>query len=222
MLLAEIEMIDDPYETDLLTEDDLKKAPALYGADEGVLAELARIGQGVVEAILNLPADTEGNRHCARAAYRETVLFERDQPSYTLGRSPASLTAVALDGVNVLDQVRFRSATGIVSLKNGVWPCGLEAVFEYEGGWRSPAQAANEAPADYGPDLPATIIQAAVRAAQIAFSSLSRADVALKSLTESVEDMGDFTTSFMPPPVEAGQDAEIFRLLAPWRRLMLP
>ncbi len=220
-MLADIEITDDPYTSDSLTAADLTRAPALQGLGPDTLNQLARIGEGVVEAILNAPADIEGNRHIARASYRETVIFARDRQHYTLGRSPVNLTAVTLDGVDILDKVSLHPSTGLISSTGGVWPCGARAVFEYSGGWRTPAQVEQGAAVNYGPDLPAAIVQAAVRAAQIAYSSLAREDLGVRAMREADSDIGSLEYTYAQPPVEAGQDAEVFRLLAPWRRLVL-
>ena len=222
MSLADVEIIADPYTSYILTETELKMASALKEVGAETLFQLARIGEGVVEAILNAPQDPYGNRHLARASYRETITFDRDRQHHTLGRAPVTLTSVTLDGMDLeFDELSLHPSTGLISPKSGVWPCGAKAVFEYAGGWRTPAQAAQGAAANYGPGMPAPIIQAAVRAAQIAYSSLSREDIGVRSSREADDDAGAIETVYAAPPAQAGQDAEIFRLLAPWRRLVL-
>lgn len=222
MPLADVEITDDPYTTYMLTDTELKAAAALKGLGTETLFQLARIGEGVVEAILNAPQDVDGNRHLARASYRETITFDRDRQHYTLARPPVTLTAVTLDGMDLeFDELSLHPSTGLISPKSGIWPCGAKAVFEYAGGWRTPAQAAQGAAANYGPGMPSAIIQAAVRGAQIAYSSLSREDIGVRSSREADDDAGAIETVYAAPPAQAGQDAEIFRLLAPWRRLVL-
>lgn len=222
MSLPDIEITDDPYTTLMLTRNDLQKAESLAGLGDTLLDDLARIGEGVAETILNNPQDVNGHRYIARATYRETVRFDRNVQHWRLGRAPATLTQLTLNGDPVsLDEVSVHAASGVVSCLGWFFAWGDRAVFEYDAGWRTPAQADDGAPENFGPAIPAGIIQAAVRAAQLAHSGLSREDVGARSVREVDDDAGAIETTYAAPPTQAGEDAEIFRLLAPWRRLVL-
>jgi hypothetical protein len=220
-MLADITIIDAPYTLFLLRDADLALMQSLASAPAETRTDLARLGEGVVESILNHPLDTEGRRFIARASYRETVTFDRDRQLWRLGRSPVTVTSVTLDGLDILDDTIVGAATGVIRPPNGgVWPCGARLAVEYDGGWRTPAQLADGAPAD-APALPAAIIRAAVRAAALAWSDYKREDLGARSRREDQIDSGSLETTYAAPPIDGGADAEIFRLLSPWQRLVI-
>ncbi|MEZ5894268.1 MAG: hypothetical protein R3C58_14135 [Parvularculaceae bacterium] len=222
MQLADIKIIDDPYTTFILAAASLNLAPALAGLTAEARAHLARLADGVVESVLNFPADIEGHRFIARAQWRETLTFERDYASWRLGRAPVSIVAATLDGTPIDPaELIVQGASGTIRLAAGCWPAGAALSVDYDGGWLTPAQLAAGAPTDFGPILPQPIVSAAVRAAQLAWSGLAREDIGVRTTREEDSDSGTIETTFAAPPVESGQDADIFRLLAPWRRLEL-
>lgn len=220
-MLADIEIINDPYTLFLLKDSDLLQMQSLAAAPTATRIDLARLGEGVVESILNFPGDTEGGRHIARASYRETVTFDRERQHWRLGRSPVTVTSVTLDGAELdLGDVIIHGSTGVLRLASGPWASGTRLVVDYDGGWRTPAQIAGGAAAD-APPLPPAIIRAAVRAAALAWSDYSREDLGVRSHREDQIDSGALEMTYAAPPVAGDSDAEIFRLLGPWRRLVI-
>lgn len=215
----------DESTTFIIRPSDLEAVPALSFLGEPVRAELRDVAEGVVQSILNFPSDLSGHRYIARAEFRESLELERDMRVVRLGRSPATVVSVALDGENLpLDEVVERRAMGVIAWRAGFWPAHAELVVEYYGGWRTPAQVAGgvgdlAAEGETAPLLPAEIKHACLRAAQVAWSGYGRADVGARSWREVDSDVGEFNVTYAAPPTEGGVDAELFRLLAPWRRL---
>lgn len=219
--LADIEIIDDPYTMHLITEDSFVLAPPLAALEEDAKLHLARLAEGVVESILNWPEDVNGFRHIARARYRETVRLDRERAAWRLSRTPATIVSASLDGAALdLDDLRVQAATGVLRRADACWPSQGDLVVEYDAGWRTPAQdLAGAAPA-FGPPLPAPIVQALIRAAFLAAGDLTR-DPRMTALRETDSDAGEVDARFASPPVEGGADADLFRMLAPFRRLLL-
>lgn len=211
----------------ILRLDDLATAPALAELPESAQRELRDLAEGVVQSILNFPADVEGHRYIARARWRECFLIERALRGIQLARSPATLLSVELDGESVPPaDVVIHRARGVIELRRGFWPAGGELIAEYYGGWRTPMQIdqgvgdlAGEG--ETAPALPAEIKHACLRAAHVAWSSYARRDVGVRTWREADADVGEFGVTYAPPPTVGGVDAEVFRLLAPWRRLMV-
>lgn len=221
MHLSEITVLDDSYTPHFIRSVDLELASAFATASEAALQHLARLGESVVESILNHPAASDGCRHIARASYRETVRFEKDRVHWRLARSPVTVTSVEVCGELLdLDEVLVYGSTGVIRRREGYWYEGSSLVVEYEGGWRTHAQI-EAGVSGAGPMIPDAIVRAGVRAAQLALSGYERDDVGVRSLREEQQDSGSLETVYAAPPTEAGADAEIFRLLAPWRRLVL-
>lgn len=224
MQLADIQIIDDPYTSYILDDAaSLDASPILAAASLSPTArfDLARIGDGVVESILNFPADIDGHRFIARARYRETLTFERDLAIWRLGRAPVSIVSATLDGAAIdPGDLVVHGATGVIRPTSGWWPAGAGLSVDYDAGWLTPAQLAQGAPAASGPALPAPIASAALRAAVMAFSSVVR-DPLVRSIEEETDDMGRIGETYARPPMEGGQDAALFGLLAPWRRLAI-
>lgn len=220
--LSDIELIDDPYTMFLITEQTLNLAPALAYLPAETRQHLARLADGVVESILSFPFCLDGFRNVARARWRETTpRLDRDFASWRLGRSPALIASATLDGAAIDPaELIVQGATGTVRLASGCFPAGSVLAVDFDAGWLTPAQAVGGAPADFGPGLPQPIIAAAVRAAQLAASGLDR-DPGLRSAREADGDAGELERTYAAPPLQGGEDADIFRLLAPWRRLAL-
>ncbi|MEQ1930978.1 MAG: hypothetical protein ABL957_10685 [Parvularculaceae bacterium] len=221
MQSSDIYIIDDPWTTFLVGEEELASAPALVGVPGVSLYQLARLGESVVEALVNLPQDTHGHRYLARMTYREEFPIERDCARVDLGRSPATATSVELNGTT-LDPAEYRlhAASGALTRIGGLWPARANLTVAYEGGWRTPEQIRQGAPAD-APMMPASFTAAVIRAAALAWSDWRRSDPAVRMRREEDADAGAVEQAFAAPPLENGTDAELFRLLAPWRRLVL-
>lgn len=222
MELADIKLIDDPYTLHLITPATLDLAPPLADLTADQKYHLCRLAEGVVESVINLPEDLEtSQRRIARARWQETVTFECDRPSWRLGRAPVSIVAATLDGAPFdLDELRVQGATGVIRPVFGGWRAGERLVVDYDAGWLTPAQTACSAPPDFGPTLPQPIIGALLRAAMLGAAGLAR-DPAMTALREVDTDAGEIETRFGNRPLEAGTDADIFAMLAPWRRMVL-
>lgn len=222
MELADIELLDDPYTLHLIEPPTLDLARPLADLTADQKYHLCRLAEGVVESVINLPEDIDtSQRRIARARWREQVTFQNNRPTWRLGRSPVSIVAVTLDGDPVpLDDLRVQRATGVIMPPLGGWCAGERLIVHYDAGWRTPAQAAAGAPVDFGPDLPQPIIGALIRAAVLGAVGLAR-DPTLTGLREVDGDAGEIESRFARPPLEAGTDADIFGMLAPYRRLVL-
>jgi len=221
MMMADIEMIDDPYTMFLIESATLDLAPPLVGLSSDQKFHLCRLAEGVVEGVINLPEATDSHRRIARARWRESVIFDRDRPTWRLGRPPVSIVSATLDGVAIdLGDLRVQAATGVIRLGQGCWHACERLTVDYDGGWLTPAQRLADAPDAFGPALPQPIIGALLRAAMLGAVGLAR-DPTLTGLRETDGDAGEIESRFARPPHEAGTDADIFGMLAPYRRLVL-